>query len=31
MTTRGEFFQHPLAGTGLGHQVTAVTRLELEA
>jgi hypothetical protein len=31
MTTRREFPERPLAGTGRGHQVAATTRLELEA
>lgn len=31
MTTRVEFLEHPLAGNGHGHQVTAITRRELEA
>ena len=31
MTTRGEFLERSLAGTGRGHQVAAMTRLELEA
>jgi hypothetical protein len=31
MTTRGEFLERPLAGTGRGHQIAAMTRFELEA
>jgi hypothetical protein len=31
MTTRGKFLDHSRAGTGRGHQVAAMTRLELEA
>ena len=31
MTTRREFLERPLAGTGRGHQVAAMTRRELEA
>lgn len=31
MTTRREFLERPLAGTDRGHQVAAMTRLELEA
>jgi hypothetical protein len=31
MTTRGEFLERSLAGTGRGHQVAAMTRLELQA
>lgn len=31
MTTRRKFLERPVAGTGRGHQVAAMTRLELEA
>ena len=31
MTSHGNFFEPSLAGTGRGHQVTAITRLELGA
>jgi hypothetical protein len=31
MTTRRESLERPLPGTGFGHQVAALTRLELEA
>jgi hypothetical protein len=31
MTTRRESLERPLAGTGRGHQVAAMTRLEIEA
>jgi hypothetical protein len=31
MTTRGKFLERPLAGTGRGHQIASMTRLELEA
>jgi hypothetical protein len=31
MTTRGEFLERTLPGTGCGHQVAALTRRELEA
>ena len=31
MTTRREFLDRPLAGTGRGHQVAALTRREHEA
>jgi hypothetical protein len=31
MTTRGKFLERPLAGTSRGHQIAAMTRLELEA
>ena len=31
MTTRWEFLESPFPGTGRGHQVAAMTRLELEA
>lgn len=31
MTTRGKFIERPIARTGRGHQIPAMTRLELEA
>lgn len=31
MTTRVDFLERSLAGAGRGHQVAAMTRLELEA
>jgi hypothetical protein len=31
MTTRREFLERALAGTGRGHQVAAMTQPELEA